>query len=317
MFLSVDFFCELHYNIFMTICNLCPQNCGVDRNKTTGFCRVGNTLKIARVGLHFFEEPCISAQNGSGTIFFSGCNLRCCYCQNHVISSGKVGVEVSFEDFEKILLEVDQSQALNVNLVSPSQYSEQIARVLEKVKHKLTKPIIYNTNAFEKVEKIKRLDGLVDVYLPDLKYFSDDLAQKYSNCKNYFEMASLAIKEMRKQQPVDVFDENGVIQKGVIVRHLVLLGYVDDSKRVLDFLAQFDKTLFVSLMSQYFVAQQTPFANLNRRLTKREYRNVIDYFFAVGLKNGFSQELSSAVEEYVPCFDEEQMLDYLKKLEKE
>ena len=310
--MSVAFFCILQYNLLMKVCTLCPRNCAVDRNKSVGFCKVGQ-LKISRVGIHHFEEPCISGDKGSGTIFFAGCNMRCCFCQNNCIANEANGVEISLETLEKIFLDVDQSCVHNLNLVSPSQYSDQIATVLAKIKHKLTKPVVYNTNSYESIQSLQKLDGIVDVYLPDLKYFDDHLAIKFSQTPNYFQVATKAIEEMRRQQPQQVF-EAGLLKKGVLVRHLVLPDCVEDSKKVLDYLSK-TPDIWVSLMAQYFPPATMPFEQLNKRVSKRQYDQVCDYFFAVGLKNGFSQSPTSAIKDFVPDFDQNLIKEYLTKLQ--
>ena len=297
----------------MENCTLCPRNCQVNREKSVGFCKVGK-LKISRVGVHHFEEPCISGTQGSGTIFFAGCNMNCCFCQNDVIANQANGKEISKETLEKVFLTVDQSSVHNLNLVSPSQYADQIAEVLSKIKHKLTKPIVYNTNSYEKVETLQKLDGLVDVYLPDLKYFDNSLAIKYSKTPNYFEVAKKAVEEMKRQQPKEVFDKDGLLTKGVLIRHLVLPDCVEDSKKVLDYLSTLPN-VWVSLMAQYFPPKEMPFCELNKRVSKRQYDQVCDYFFAVGLENGFCQSPTSAIKDYVPDFDQNLIKEYLTKLQ--
>lgn len=296
---------------------MCPRNCNVDRSVGLGFCQAPQKIKIARVALHYFEEPCISGTKGSGTVFFCGCNMRCCFCQNGKISAfDNVGVEIDDATFEKLLFYVDNSDAHNANLVSPSQYGDAIARVLKRIKPQLKKPVVYNTNSYERVELLRKLDGLVDVYLPDVKYYDNTLSKKYSQTENYFSVATEALKEMLRQQPENVYDENGIIKKGVIVRHLVLPDCINDSKMILDALAGISKELTVSLMSQYFVARECSFSSLNRRLTPREYRSVVEYFFNLGMHNGYSQDLTSATEEYVPEFSVEKLetlLDEIKE----
>ena len=266
-------------------------------------------FKIARVGLHYWEEPVISGENGSGTIFFSGCRLRCVYCQNYEISHNAKGLFVSSEQLIKLMLYLQSQGAHNINLVTPSHYITRLPDVLKTAKQNgLHIPIVYNTSSYESVEDLKRLEGLVDIYLPDLKYYDNSSAQKYSKVLDYFDKASLALKEMRRQQPQD-YVENGLMKKGVIVRHLILPSLIEDSKKVLDFLAELDKTLQVSLMSQYFpTANAKTFPELDRRISQSEYDEVLEYFFLTGLDDGFCQELSSAIEDYVPDFD----LDELK-----
>jgi len=259
---------------------------------------------IARVAKHLWEEPPISGNCGSGTIFFSGCQLRCAYCQNFEISHGAKGLSVDCETLVKLMLYLEKEGAHNINLVTPSHFAKALPEVLEKAKRKLKIPIVYNCGGYETLEDLKRLDGLVDIYLPDFKYASDTLAERYSRVKNYKETAILALKEMRRQQKSDVM-AGGLMKKGVIVRHLVLPSHVENSLAVLDEIAKIDRTLYVGLMAQYFptASVMDTFPELNRRITKREYKEVLDYFFKVGLTNGFTQSLKSAVKDYVPSFD--------------
>lgn len=260
--------------------------------------------KIARVGLHHFEEPCLSGTRGSGTIFFSGCNLRCLFCQNFEISHGGKGLEISEKQLIDCMLYLKDIGAHNINLVTPSNYTLALAKTLETAKNKVNLPIVWNSSGYETVANLKKLDGLVDVYLPDFKYSDDDLAWEYSHAKGYEDVAIKAIAEMRRQQPVDVFDEDDMMKKGVIVRHLVLPNAIENTRGVLKDIASIDKDMIVSLMGQYF---PTPAVEthpvLFRRITQEEYGEATDAFFDAGLTNGFSQELDSATEEYVPDFD--------------
>lgn len=285
----------------------------MDRTTEFGFCASPAVANVYRVGKHMWEEPCISGTLGSGTVFFGGCNLRCRFCQNYQISRNGQGVQLDESGLANLFLRVANSGVHNVNLVTPQHYSHLIARALAKVKHKLPVPVVYNTNSYESVGALANLDGLVDVYLPDIKFVDSTLSHNLCGASNYFEVASKALMEMLRQQPTNVFDSDGIIQSGVIVRHLVLPSQVEDSKRVLDFLSSVDKNIAVSVMSQFFVAQQDekyPF--LNRKLTKREYNNVVDYFFNVGLTNGYMQDVSSATQDYLPTFDVNDVLAYLK-----
>lgn len=260
--------------------------------------------KIARVGLHHFEEPCLSGTRGSGTIFFSGCNLRCLFCQNFEISHGGKGLEISEKQLIDCMLYLKDIGAHNINLVTPSNYTLALAKTLETAKNKVNLPIVWNSSGYETVANLKKLDGLVDVYLPDFKYSDDNLAWEYSHAKGYEDVAIKAIAEMRRQQPVDVFDEDDMMKKGVIVRHLVLPNAIENTRGVLKDIASIDKNMIVSLMGQYF---PTPAVEthpvLFRRITQEEYDEATDAFFDAGLTNGFSQELDSATEEYVPDFD--------------
>lgn len=267
--------------------------------------------KIARVGLHHFEEPCLSGERGSGTIFFSGCNLRCLFCQNFEISHGGKGLEVSEKQLVSLMLYLQDSGAHNINLVTPSNYTNLLKDMLKIAKSQLKIPIVWNSSGYETVQNLKKLDGLVDIYLPDFKYSDDDLAWEYSHAKGYRKIAFDAISEMRRQQPDDVFGDDGMMQKGVIVRHLVLPGALENTKGVLQDISSIDDTMYVSLMGQYF---PTPNVEnhpiLSRRITEDEYDQATQAFFDAGLQNGFSQELDSATEEYVPDFD----LDALQEI---
>lgn len=273
--------------------------------------------KIARVGLHHFEEPCLSGERGSGTIFFSGCNLRCLFCQNFEISHGGKGLEVSEKQLVLLMLYLQDSGAHNINLVTPSNYTNLLKDTLKIAKSQLKIPIVWNSSGYETVQNLKKLDGLVDIYLPDFKYSDDDLAWEYSHAKGYRKIAFDAISEMRRQQPDDVFGDDGMMQKGVIVRHLVLPGALENTKGVLQDISSIDDTMYVSLMGQYF---PTPNVEnhpiLSRRITEDEYDQATQAFFDAGLQNGFSQELDSATEEYVPDFDLQALQQILNETEK-
>ncbi len=264
-------------------------------------------LTIARVGIHEWEEPCISGTRGSGTIFFAGCNLHCIFCQNDTISRSSYGREISVDTLGKLMLYQQKVGAENVNLVSPTQFTGQIAEALEKYKPQIKIPIVYNSNGYESVEQLRRLEGLVDVYLPDLKYADDPLAVEYSSAPHYFEVATAAIAEMKRQRPKNVF-VNGMLRRGVIVRHLVLPGNLDNSKKVLDYLASFDRNIYVSLMAQYFpTADVKGHPLLGRTLKQSEYDEICSHFKQCGLHNGYFQELSSNSEDYVPDWSLEKL----------
>ena len=270
--------------------------------------------KIARVGLHHFEEPCLSGERGSGTIFFSGCNLRCLFCQNYEISHGGKGLEVSESELVDCMLYLQDIGAHNINLVTPSNYTNLLQTTLEKAKPIVKLPIVWNSSGYETVANLKKTEGLVDVYLPDFKYSDDDLAWDYSHAKGYREVALAALEEMRRQQPNDVFDNDGMMQKGVIVRHLVLPGQIENTVDALRDIASVDKSLYVSLMGQYFPTDNVKnHPTLSRRLTANEYDEAIDSFFSAGLYNGFSQDLDSATEEYVPDFDLQEVRNIINK----
>lgn len=286
------------------LCELCPRKCRVDRTVSHGFCGVGKELTAARAGLHFWEEPCISGQRGSGTVFFSGCNLGCVYCQNRAISRGNVGKEIGTARLREIFDELIYQGADNINLVTPTHFADVIAEALREEKPPV--PVIYNCGGYEDTETLKKLDGLIDVYLPDYKYASSDLAAAFSHAPDYPETAWNAICEMVRQTGNYRFDEDGLIEKGVIIRHLVLPGHVENTFDVLDRITGTftGEQVLVSLMSQYTPpASELPFEELNRRLTAEEYGRAVDYLWLSGIENGFVQDLSSAKEEYTPDFD--------------
>jgi len=292
----------------MSKCYLCPRNCGVDREKgEIGFCREGADIRIARYSLHEWEEPVISGERGSGTIFFSGCNLKCEFCQNRLISHNGKGQTISIGRLCEIILELESMGAENINLVTPTHFADKITNALALVKDKLSIPVIYNTSGYENVDTIRKLEGLVDVYLPDFKYFSDELAKKYSNAKNYRETATAAIHEMFRQVGKVTLDERGMIKKGVIIRHLVLPSCRRDSMAVLDTIAnEFGITdILVSLMSQYTpdfaIASDTTHKELRRRITSFEYSSVTEYADKLGI-DGFVQHRDSAKAKYTPDF---------------
>ena len=286
-------------------CYLCPRNCGVDRTKISGFCKGGALSAVARADIHMWEEPCISGKNGSGTVFFSGCTLRCVFCQNHEISHCDYGTRVSDETLAKIFLSLEDKGAHNINLVNPTHYTENIIKALKIAKEKLKIPVVWNSGGFEKAETISRLKGLVDIFLPDLKYVSPEISLKYSGAENYFEYALPAISQMFSQVGYPVFDDDGMMKSGVLVRHLVLPSLVSESKKVIDALAQnFDtQRLYLSIMCQYFPTHKAfDFPEISRRLTTLEYQKVLKYARDAGIINGFCQQRSSAKEEYVPQF---------------
>lgn len=290
-------------------CELCPRRCGVDRSEKAGFCGMGERIVAARAGLHFWEEPCISGESGSGAVFFSGCVMRCKFCQNNEISRERKGKEISVERLAEIFLELEEQGALNINLVNPTHFVPQIISSLELArKQGLRVPIVYNSGGYERVETLKMLDGLVDIYLPDVKYFNDELAVKLSSAPNYFETAMSAVSEMIRQTGKPVFDENGeIMKKGTIVRHLVLPNCYKDSVEVIKRVGErFGGEILFSLMSQYTpfgeVKTNPEFKKMNRRITTFEYQKALDAVLEAGLQ-GFMQEKSSAKEEYTPSFD--------------
>ena len=288
-------------------CAACPRKCGINRvDGKVGFCTATDKIKVAKYMLHFWEEPCISGKSGSGTVFFSGCPLRCEFCQNHEISEKCVGREVSCDELATIFLELQNMGANNINLVSPTIYVYQIIEAVKIAKSKgLKLPIIYNTSGYENVETIKLLSGIIDVYLPDFKYASDILARKYSKVSNYVDNVENVLKEMVSQVGNVEFEENGLIKKGVIIRHLILPNNVLNSKLVLKWIKDnLGSDVYVSIMAQYFPTHKALYdKTLNRKITKEELDSVLEYAESIGLKNGYVQELGSHEEEYVPKFD--------------
>lgn len=289
----------------MESCGLCPRECKVDRSSgKIGFCGVSDKVKAARAALHMWEEPCISGEEGSGTVFFSGCPLRCVFCQNRDIALSKQGKEISIERLSEIFLELQAKSANNINLVTPTHYVPQIAEALRMAKQNgLRIPIVYNTSSYEKVETLKLLEGLVDIYLPDLKYFDQKLSQKYSNAPDYFERAKNAIAEMYRQVGNPVFDDRDMIKKGVIVRHLLLPEAVEDSKHVIKYLYDiYQNNIFISIMNQYTPMENVPYEELQRKVTDTEYDEVVDYAIEIGVENGFIQEGETASDSFIPDF---------------
>ena len=287
-------------------CEVCPFKCKVNRLAgQVGKCKCNDKIKIDLYSLHHFEEPCISGEEGSGTVFFSNCNLNCIYCQNYKISQEGKGKEITIEELANIFLKQQESGANNINLVTPTMYAYQIIEAIKIAKSKgLTLPIIYNTNGYENVETIKALNGYIDVYLPDLKYYSDELATKYSKAPNYFEIATKAILEMINQVGMPEFDAKGIIKKGVIIRHLVLPGHIQNSKHILKWLKEnVDEKAYVSVMAQYFPTYKAKEdKHLNRKLTNKEYHEIENYLYSLDIENGYMQELGKHEEEYVPDF---------------
>ncbi len=289
-----------------THCTLCPRRCGADRTRTAGFCGGGGAVKLARAALHFWEEPCVSGTRGSGAVFFSGCALQCCYCQNYPISAGNFGREITTRRLADIFLELQQQGAHNINLVTAGHYLPWVCEALDLARPALRVPVVWNTGGYETVESVRALQGYVDVWLTDLKYRSAALGAEYSGAPDYFDAAAPALGAMIAQTGAPVFDEKGLLKSGVIVRHLALPGALEDTRAVLRFLARElpRGSFLLSLMSQY-----TPFYKarehkaLSRRLSTYEYRRTVDCAVDLGLTEGFTQERSSAKEEYTPAFD--------------
>lgn len=287
-------------------CEICPFRCKVNRlSGQVGRCGCGDKIRVAKYQLHYFEEPCISGKSGSGTVFFSNCNFKCIFCQNYKISQEGKGNEVTIEELANIFLKLQQEGANNINLVTPTMYAYQIIEAIKLARmNGLNLPIIYNSNGYENVETLRDLRGYVDVYLPDLKYYADELAIKYSKAPNYFEIATKAILEMINQVGLPEFDENGMIKKGVIIRHLVLPGHIQNSKHILKWLKEnVEGKAYVSVMAQYFPTYKAKEDEyLNRKLTRKEYSEIEQYLYLLDIQNGYMQELGKHEEEYVPDF---------------
>ena len=284
-------------------CTICPHKCGIDRTKNPGRCKSTDKIKIALYSIHNFEEPCISGNNGSGTIFFSNCNMNCVYCQNYEISQLGKGKEITIEELADIMLKQQEKGVENINLVTPTSYALHIIKAIEIAKSKgLHIPIVYNTNGYENIETLKLLEGYIDIYLPDLKYYYNELGQELSNVKNYFEIATKAIKEMYRQVGSPQLNEKGIMKKGLMIRHLVLPNNIENSKKILKWIKEnIDNNVYVSIMAQYFPTYKAKnIDNLNRKLTKKEYEEIENYLFDLDLENGYIQELGEHEEEYVP-----------------
>ena len=288
-------------------CELCPRKCGANRkNGKIGFCGGEKEAKIARAALHFWEEPCISGESGSGTVFFSGCTMRCIFCQNREISRGEAGKSVSVSRLAEIFLELQQKGANNINLVTPMHYAPQIISALDIAKaNGLKLPIVWNTGGWELPENVAAVKNHADIWLTDFKYFDNSLAEKFSNAKNYFENASASLKKMFDQTGEPVFDDDGMMKKGIIVRHLVLPGHTDDSKKVLRWLWEnFGDKIWISIMNQYTpLCSEEKFPELSRKVTDEEYDEVVDFAVSLGIENAFVQDGEAVSESFIPPFD--------------
>lgn len=288
-------------------CLLCPRKCGINRSTgQTGVCGVSSEIKVARAALHYWEEPCISGKRGSGAVFFSGCSLHCVFCQNREISDGKEGKVISKERLSDIFMELADKGANNINLVTPGQYIPDIVWAVNDAKSRGMKlPIIYNTSGYENVTELKLLEGIVDVYLPDFKYMDSTLSARYSRAKDYPSVAKQALSEMVRQQPDVVIDDaTGLIQKGVIVRQLLLPGHVNDAKAVLKYLYDtYHDHVYISMMSQFTPIALKDYPEINRTVTRREYERLVDYAIEIGITNAFIQEGDVAKDSFIPAFD--------------
>ena len=293
-------------------CNLCPRKCLIDRSKTLGYCKASDKVKVARSALHYFEEPSISGTNGSGTIFFSNCNLKCCYCQNKEISTDGFGKEVSIERLAMMMLELEERGANNINLVTPTHYVPSIIEAIKIARSKgLSIPIVYNTSGYESVETLKLLDGYIDIYLTDFKYFDNKLGKDLSKCSNYFEVTCKALDEMYRQTGKNSFNKDGLMTKGIIVRCLVLPTKSDDTKKIINYLyKKYQDNIYLSIMNQYTPVnyiKEYPF--LNKTVSEDEYNDIIDYAIDLGIKNAYMQEGGTCSESFIPSFDLEGVIE--------
>lgn len=294
----------------MEKCTLCPRNCFVNRKLgEKGICGQSSTLKVARAALHFWEEPCISGEKGSGAVFFSGCALHCVFCQNQEIANGSVGKEISKERLSEIFLELQEKGANNINLVTPGHFVPQIVPAIERARNQgLNLPIVYNTSSYENVDSIRKLEGIVDIYLPDFKYMSSSLSKKYSHAPDYSEVAKKVVAEMVRQTGAASFYEKEgqeLMQRGVIVRHLILPGCMEDSKNIIRYLHDaYGDTIYLSIMNQFTPLKNVEkYPELNRKLTEDEYDEVVDFAIDLGVENGFIQEGETAEESFIPDFN--------------
>ena len=293
-------------NSLLDKCMLCPRCCSVNRNRgEVGFCKAGNKIKIAKAYLHMWEEPPITGKNGSGTIFFSNCNLKCIYCQNYYIGEEGNGVEISVERFSDVCLDLEKKGATNINLVTPTHYIPLIIEGIKLAKKKGLKiPIVYNSSGYERVEIIKLLEDVVDVYLPDFKYYSDEFAYKYSLCQDYFKYTSEALEEMVRQKSKCIFDKKGNIISGVIVRHLIIPGREDDSKKILKYLYdKYGNKIYISIMNQYTPVRVCKYEELNRVVDDKVYDSIINYAWDIGIRNAFTQDGGTQSDSFIPTWD--------------
>lgn len=296
----------------MSVCNICPRKCGADRSESTGYCNSGEKAKVSRASLHLWEEPCLSGERGSGTVFFTGCNLRCVYCQNQKISLGDCGRELTEYQLADLYLKLQESGAHNINLVTPTHFLSPITASLRLARSMGLKiPVVYNTSGYENEEAIKALDGLVDIYLTDFKYMSEGLAKKYSHAKDYPSVIKKALYQMVSQAGTPFYDENGMLLSGVIVRHLILPDCTDDSKQILKYLYKnYGDTIIISIMNQFTPLENVKdYPELNRKITDSEYKSVVDYALSLGINNAFIQEGETQSESFIPDFDCGQLLD--------
>ena len=286
-------------------CVVCPRKCGINRYQSRGYCGANYKIRVAYYSLHMWEEPVISGTNGSGTIFFSYCNLKCLYCQNKKISINGYGRDISNKRLKEIILELQERGAHNINLVTPTHYIPQIIKVLHKIKNSELKiPVVYNTSSYENVGSIVILNNLVDIYLADLRYYDDSLGEKYSSCHNYFETATMAIDEMYRQVGKYKIGDDGLLKSGVIVRVLIIPGHIHDAKEIINYLYKtYGDDVCISIMNQYTPVDKSIYSNLNRTITEEEYEEVINYALTIGVSNAFIQDGTTALESFIPNFD--------------
>lgn len=286
------------------ICNLCPRKCNIKRAETKGFCGVKDKIKIARAALHFWEEPCLSGKNGSGTVFFCGCNLKCVFCQNREISRFDAGKEVSISELSDIFISLQNENANNINLVTPTHYSDLISKAIDTSKEKGLKiPVVYNSGGYDSVSQLKELNKKIDIYLPDFKYWDNTYGEKYSNCEDYKETAIKAVSEMVLQVGKPQFNEKGIMTKGVIVRHLVLPYLEEDSKKILKYLYKtYKNDIYISIMNQYTPPKDIKFDELKYPVNNQQYNEIVDFALNLGIENAYIQEGGTASESFIPDF---------------
>ena len=290
----------------LSSCELCPRRCKANRETGTGFCQGGSSVKLAKAALHHWEEPCISGTRGSGTVFFSGCPLRCCFCQNYPISSENFGAEISVTRLSQVFLELQEQGAHNINLVNPTHYVPWILEALELARPQLRIPLVYNSGGYERVEILRELEGVVDIYLPDLKFYSSEASAKYARAPDYFSVASKAILEMYRQVGRAQYDAQGLLKKGLIIRHLAMPSLKDDSIQLLRWIHENlpGEDILVSVMSQYLPCYHSgDYPEINRRISTYEYRKILEELERLGFSNGYTQQREAAVDAYIPDFD--------------
>lgn len=286
-------------------CNLCPRRCNTDRKAKIGFCSSKDKLRIARAALHFWEEPSISGTKGSGAVFFSGCSLKCVFCQNKKISSGEIGKDVSTNRLAEIFEELYQKGAHNINLVTPTHYADKIAETIKAAKNNgINIPFLYNTGGYDEVNMLRKLEGLIDIYMPDFKYISNERAKKYSSAWDYPDVAKKALDEMVRQHDKVVFDSDGIMQSGVLIRHMMLPGGLAESKKAMEYLYdKYGEKVYFSIMSQYTPVYETPFPELNQKTNQEEYEELVDFCISLGMENAYIQEGEAAEESFIPDFN--------------